>query len=78
MHPELFLLVHRQHERELEQLHARRAALAERLQLTARADAAPAVRAAAVPAAVTALVARLRTTTAPPVPAGGPECCPAF
>ena len=79
MHPELYLLVHRQHECELEQLHARRAALAERLQLTVRADAAPPVRAAAVPAAVTARGARRRTTTtAASVPAGGPECCPAF
>ena len=38
MHPELFLLLYQQRERQLEQLHARRAAAAERFELTARTD----------------------------------------
>lgn len=82
MHPELFLLLYQQRERQLEQLHARRAAAAERFELTGASVAPPVARTHAVSAALTGaltgLVARLRTAAAPSPAAATPTCCPAF
>ncbi|OZB88684.1 MAG: hypothetical protein B7X41_06870 [Microbacterium sp. 14-71-5] len=75
MHPELFLLLYQQRERQLEQLHARRAAAAERFELTGAPVVRPAPRAHAVPTALSALVARVRTAASPAAVA--PTCCPA-
>lgn len=78
MHPELFLLLYQQRERQLEQLHARRAAAAERFELPGATGTLPVVRAHRVSAAVTGLVARLRTAASPSPAAVTPACCPAF
>lgn len=87
MHPELFLLLYQQRERELEQLHARRAAAAERFELTGATVAPRVTRTRAVSAAVTGaltgaltgLAGRLRTVARSSSPvAVGPDCCPAF
>ena len=77
MHPELFLLVHNQRVRELEQLHARRLAVAERLALAPASRTSPVLRASAVVAGVTQLVSRLRTGATGLVPVQPPVCCPA-
>lgn len=78
MHPELFLLLYQQRERQLEQLHARRAAAAERFELTGATVAPRVARTHAVPAIVTGLVARLRTAASPSPAAVAPACCPAL
>lgn len=78
MHPELFLLLYQQRERQLEQLHARRAAAAERFELTGATVTPPVLRAHRVPEALTGLVARLRIAASPSSAAVAPACCPAF
>lgn len=82
MHPELFLLLYQQRERQLEQLHARRAAAAERFELSGATVTPPVTRTRAVSAAVTGaltgLAARLRAVAPSSSPvAVGPDCCPA-
>ncbi|WP_263731961.1 hypothetical protein [Cellulomonas sp. SG140] len=77
MHPELFLLLYQQRERQLEQLHARRAAAAERFEVAGTPVARPAARRPAVTVALSGLVARLRTTASSTV-AVTPACCPAL